>query len=86
MHYFILTQGSCFHPESENSEQPLSTWETEAIGITNSSSLATGDECFLTDRYEVKLPWKEEYTAILDHYQLSVNRLKFLQHPFVENS
>ena len=78
----LIIQGSCSLQE-ENSEQLLSAlkdfWETEAIGISDTSQTTTNDECFLEEinfvsgRYEVKLPWKEEGTDIPNHYQLSLN-------------
>ena len=90
----LLIQEINGQPEEDNEQLVIvlkDFWETEAIGITDICQSATEDEHFLEEinfvsgRYEVKLPWKKEVIDIPDQYDLSVNRLKFLQRCLMKN-
>ena len=90
----LIMQGLSGKPEGD-SEQLVTVlknfWETEAIGITDTCQGAAEDEHFLEEikfvsgRYEVKLPWKMDDIDIPNHYDLSLNRLKFLQRRLMKN-
>jgi len=62
-----------------------SFWETEAVGIKESSNLESSSEIFLSSvkfhegRYEVGLPWLREKDEVSQHYNLCFNRLQHLQ-------
>ena len=60
-------------------------WETESIGITDYQQESSGNSNFIHDirftgeRYEVRLPWKEECLEIEDDYRLCHNQLLALR-------
>ena len=51
-------------------------WELESLGIKTQEECAYDkfleDTKFNGDRYEVKLPWKEEHELLPDNYMLSL--------------
>ncbi len=59
-------------------------WETESIGIHDCQPGCNDDDKFICDirftrnRYEVRLPWKEENPDIGTDYELCYNRLRSL--------
>lgn len=80
-------QSSLFQPSQDDvlADTLKSFWETESIGISEPS--ANGDvktESFEInvkrngDRYEVKLPWKEDCLPCSNDYQLCESRLRSL--------
>ena len=67
-------------------------WQTEAIGIQEDCATEPMiSEEFLKDikykenHYEVSLPWKRDYSDLSNHYNLSYNRLKYLQRRLLRN-
>lgn len=60
-------------------------WETESIGIKGESEIISSSDSFNENvrfngqRYEVQLPWKENYPTVPSDYELCVNRLRSLQ-------
>ena len=90
----LIIHGSNYQPEG-NSELLLTTlksfWETESIGITDTSQLPMEDKEFLEEInfvagwHEVKLPWSEEIADISDHFDLSSKQLKFLQRHLIKS-
>ena len=67
-------------------------WQTEAIGIQEDCATEPViSEEFLKDikykenHYEVSLPWKRDYSDLSNHYNLSYNRLKYLQRRLLRN-
>ena len=66
-------------------------WETESIGITDYQQESSGNSNFIRDirftgeRYEVRLPWKEECLEIEDDYKLCHNQLLALRHRLMKH-
>ena len=67
-------------------------WTNESIGIHDASegeqlTLFLPDIQFNGTRYEVRLPWREDYpnNDIPDHYNLCFNHLKYLQQRLLKN-
>ena len=90
----LIIQGLDGQPEGDSEQLVMvlkDFWKTEAIGITDNCQNATEDEHFLEEikflsgRYEVKLPWKMQVIDIPNQYDLSLNRLKFLQRRLMKN-
>lgn len=85
----LIISGTC-DSQFETTQDPLvdtlkKFWETEAIGIKNDpeckESIETFNEGvrFNGERYEVELPWKDDFPMIPSDYQLCVKRLRSLQ-------
>jgi len=61
-------------------------WDNESVGIFDDPDREQSVQFLLEiqfdgARYEVRLPWKEDYPSsdIPDHFHLCLNRLKYLQ-------
>ncbi len=69
-------------PKTEDVGSLKRFWETESIGINdcqpgpNDDVKFTCDIRFTGNRYEVRLPWKEENPDIGADYELYYNRLR----------
>ena len=54
-------------------------WNLESLGIMTDESSVHQNFCntitFKDDRYQVKLPWRDELTELCDNFELSKNRL-----------
>ena len=87
----VIVTGGIIDASSSSDHEELTTvlrkfWDTEALGIQETSNETTeNDQAFLKDvkykegHYEVSLPWIRDYSELPCHYNLSFNRLKYLQ-------
>jgi len=65
-------------------------WDTESLGIIDKDGDKKPDTFleqlqFNCNCYEVALPWKESHPDIPDHFVLSINRLRYLQHKLLKS-
>jgi len=59
-------------------------WDMESIGVLDTDHTLTDEflNCvqFCNNHYEVSLPWKERHYDLPNHFTISLNRLRHLQH------
>ena len=87
----VIVTGGIIDASSSSDHEELTTvlrkfWHTEALGIQETSNEQTeNDQAFLKDvkyeegHYEVSLPWIRDCSELPCYYNLSFNRLKYLQ-------
>ena len=78
-------------PEVQDPVQDMlcTFWDTKAIVIVNTEPEVTKEFLnhlqFHDNHYEVSLPWKEGQFNLPNHFSISLNRLRHLQHKLLKD-
>ncbi|XP_065902557.1 uncharacterized protein [Dysidea avara] len=90
-HLILATSNVTSIPEVQDPVQDMlrKFWDTESIGIVDTEQEMTNEFSnhiqFHENYYEVSLPWKEGHCDLPNHFSLSLNRLRHLQHKLLRN-
>ena len=90
-HLILATSNVTSIPEVQDPVQDMlrKFWDTESIGIVDTEQEMTNEFSnhiqFHENYYEVSLPWKEGQCDLPNHFSLSLNRLRHLQHKLLRN-